>query len=471
MNIEAGKNTQPVHFLMLLVFLTAPYFYIRDGGFDFSKGNSLSLVDLFLITSLCLVGYNFLLKRFSLNKRLLAMLWVGGVFTALCLLSGITAQIFGANDNVNWLTLFSGTVQYSFIFIAFPVLAAFFLSSGNIRTAIRYIALGYMPTMLMTILLAPEAAFPDLRTMFFAVNRAIGTYGNANSFAEVLMITMPLYAYLIATEKGLWQKVGYVGLIALLVCLFLSGSFSGAIALVIIMIANVILIAVWKKHPLRGHIKSALLQLALIIFMFTCAYAAVSIYAPYIVGRVVERILPHTINSAPNHAMEITSEQSVEIISGQKVEVPISPPVAAPPPPPPTVLQGTVNTRMELNYRALDKIKERSGGLFYGHGLRQTSALPEFDFEGNGLDVHMLYLLLWAEGGFILTATFMAYLLLLFYNCVNLAKTYPAEAIAIGTSVLSLAVFCLFLPHDYLRYFWVPLLPAFITTKQIVAAK
>ena len=463
MNIETLKsNGKPVHFLLLLAFLTAPYFYIRDGGFDFSKGSSFSLVDLFLMSSLVWAGYNFLRKRFALNKGLMIMLGVGSIFTGLCILSGVTAQMFGANSHVNWRTLFSGTIQYSFIFIAFPVLAAFFLSQSNVRTAIRYIALGYIPTMLITIFLASETAFPSFREMFFSANRAMGTYGNANSLAEVALITISYYVYLIATEKGFWQKVGYVGLIALLICLFLSGSFSGAIALVVIFIVNIILLAIWQKHPLRGHIKSLLLQSVLVVFLFSCSYAAISVYAPYIVGKVVERIFPHTINVVPNPPQEIAPGQSVEIA------VAAQPVVAAPPP---TVLQETINTRMELNHRAIAKIKERSGGLFYGHGLRQTSSMPEFYFGENGLDVHLLYLLLWVEGGLILAAAFGIYLLLLLKNCVNIAKAQPAEAISIGTGVLSLALFGLFLPHDYLRYFWVPLLPAFITTKETVVAK
>lgn len=459
MNIAALKsNTKPIHFLILLAFLTAPYFYIRDGGFDFSKGSSFSLVDFFLVSAFFLAGINFLKKKFILNKGLLIMLGAGSLFVGLCILSGITAQISGANPHVNWRTLFSGTIQYSFIFLALPVIAAFFLSLGNLRTAIRYIALGYIPTMIINILLAPEGAFPYLREMYFSANRAMGTYGNANSLAEVLLVTLPLYVYLIATEKGIWQKVGYVGLIAVLDCLFLSGSFSGAIALVIITIANLALFGIWKKHPLRPYGKTLLSQTVLITCLFACSYAAIAFYAPYIVEKVKDRIFPST--------MSITINPPQEIVSGQKVEV-ADAPQSAEVVPPPTVLQQTVNTRMELNYRAIAKIKERHGGLFYGHGLRQTSSLPEFDFGGNGLDVHLLYLLLWAEGGLILALALVAYLLLLFWNCFNIAKTQPAEGIALATGVLSLALFGLFLPHDYLRYFWIPLLPAFVTTKEI----
>ncbi len=443
-------NKQPVHIAMLLVFLTAPYFYIRQSGFDFSKGSSFSLVDFFLLTSIFVVAYNFFTKRFSFdfNKHLRNMLIIGSMFTALCLLSGITAPMFAANDHVNWRTLISGAMQYSFIFIAFPLLVAFFISSSNVKTAIRYIALGYIPPMIINILLAPEAAFPNLREMFFSANRAMGTYGNANSLAEVLLITLPFYIYLIATEKGFWQKVGYIGLIAVLDCLFLYGSFSGFIARVVIAIANFVLLAMWKKHPLRAHMKKILQQSLLIFFMFACSYVALSYYAPYVVGKILERIIPAALEPAR-----------------------LKPATLKPAALEPTVLEQTVNTRMELNYRALDKIKERSGGLFYGHGLRQTSSLPEFNFGGNGLDVHLLYLLLWAEGGFILAATFGWYLLLLLRNCVNLAKTHPAEAVAIGTAVLSLALFGLFLPHAYLRYFWVPLLPAFVTTKENMVTK
>ncbi len=433
--INLKLHKQPVHILMLLAFLTAPYYYIRQYGFDFSRGTSFSLVDIFLFAAIFLVAKEFFRKRVSLrlNKSLRDLLVVGGIFTFLCVLSGVTANLFGANATVNWRALFSGAMQYGFILIAIPLLVAFFFSPSNIKTAIRFTALGYIPPMIINILLAPEGVFPYLRDMFFCANRALGTYGNANSLAEVLLITLPLYVYLIATETGFWKKVGYVGLIAFLDCLFLSGSFSGFIAFIAVALANLALFVFWKNHPLRAHTKNIIKQVMLIAVMFIFSYLALSLYAPYVVGKINERIIP-------NYTFSLPSKKE-------------------------TVLEQTVNTRMELNYRGLELLKERSGGLFYGHGLRQTSTLPEFNFGGNGLDVHLLYLLLWVEGGFILAATFGVYTLLLFRNCFNLAKTHPAEAIALATAVLSMALFGLFLPHNYLRYFWIPLLPAFITTK------
>ncbi len=427
-----STSSSKLNLAMILVFLAAPYYYIRYGVFDFSKGTSFYIADFFLISACLLISVKTLqnLKSIFQNKQLLHILVAGGVFVSLCLLSGVTAKISGANNNVNWTTLLSGTIQYGFILLALPIVAFFYISQNNLRTAIRYIAIGYLPPMIINILLAPEEAFPYLREMFFCANRALGTYGNANSLAEVLLITVPFYVYLVATETGFWKKIGYIGLVAFLDCLFLSGSFSGFLTLIAITLANIALIAFWKNHPLRPHIKNIVKQTALIASIFICSYLLLSLYAPYVVGKVNERIIPQ-------------KEQQIEQ----------------------TALEQTVNTRMELNYRGLELLKQRSGGLFYGHGLRQTANLPEFNFGGNGLDIHLIYLLLWVEGGFILGATFGIYSLLLLRNCFNLAKTHPAEAITLATAVLSMVLFGLFLPHNYLRYLWIPLIPAFITIK------
>lgn len=425
---------QPLNALILIIFLTAPYFYIRQYGFDFSKGTSFSLVDFFLLLTLLTGAYSLFKNPDSilpLNKNLRNLFIIGGIFVLLCLISGFTADMSGVNHNINWKSLLSGTLQYAFILLILPLLANIFLKYETLRTAIRFIALGYLFPMLINIAIAPVNMLPELREMFFVANRALGTYGNANSFAEVLVITFPLYIYLIAKEKGLWQLTGYIGLIALLDCLVLSGSFSGLITFVTVIIMNMILLAFWKKNPLRRHVKQIFYNTLILSALFILSYIGLSYYAPTLMEKTENRLFLKT------HA-EIIEEAATDF-------------------------SDTVNTRMELNYRGLDLLIQRNGGIFYGHGLRQTANLPQFNFGGNGLDVHLLYLLLWIEGGFILAVTFGIYLLLLLKNCITMAKTNPSEALVFATSVIAIMVFALFLPHNYLRYFWVPLLPAFLT--------
>jgi hypothetical protein len=585
-----NKKENSINFLILLAFLTAPYFYIRYGGFDFSKGTSFSLVDLFLVAAFAFVAIFFIKNHVLLkvDRQCRDMLILGSIITFLCLLSGITAPLL-YKISIRWSSLLSGTLQYAFIFIGFPLLAFFFLSVNKLRTAIRYIALGYLFPMLLTILMLPVNFSPHLRELFYFANRALGTYGNAVGFALVLVITFPFYVYLVATEKGFWQKVGYVGVIALLHCLFLTASFSGIFVFILVVFSNLLLMTVWKNNPLRQAIKETISRFVLILFLYAGSYVALSYYSPIMVEKVSDRIFsilqksvsaPQAIVPAPSSAPQAQTPLPQEPTPAPQAQTPLPqeptpapqaqtplpqeptpapqaqtplpqeptpapqaqtplpqeptpapqaqtplpqeptpapqaqtplpqeptpapqaqtplpqeptpapqaqtplpqeptpapqaqtplPQESAPPPQAHTqasVMVQTASLRMDLNYKALKLIQERNGGVFFGHGLRQTSLMPEFNLEGNGLDVHLIYLLLWAEGGLILVLAFLGYFGLLFRNCINLSKTHSDEALAIGNSVLALVLFCFFHPHVYLRYFWVPLLLAFVTTKK-----
>ncbi len=444
----SNKKENSINFVILLAFLTAPYFYIRYGGFDFSKGTSFSLVDLFLVSAFAFVAI-FFIKNHALlkvDRQCRDMLILGSIIIFLCLLSGIIAPLL-YKTNIRWPSLLSGASQYAFIFIGFPLLAFFFLSVNKLRTAIRFIALGYLFPMLLTLLMSPVNFFSPLREFFYCANRALGTYGNANSFAVVLVITLPFYIYLVATEKGFWQKIGYVGVITLLPCLFLSASFSGIIVLSSVIFFNLLLMVFWKNNPLRQAIKETVSRFALIFSLFAGLCVALSYFSPFIVEKVSSRIFLKTVYVPQEQAP--TSQNPQEQALAPQSEM----------------VQSAL-TRMELNYRALKLIQERNGGLFFGHGLRQTPLRPDFNFGGIGLDVHLVYLLLWVEGGLILVLAFIGYFGLLFRNCLKLSKKYPHEALVVGNSILALMLFCFFLPHVYLRYFWVPLLLAFVTTKE-----
>jgi hypothetical protein len=114
-------------------------------------------------------------------------------------------------------------------------------------------------------------------------------------------------------------------------------------------------------------------------------------------------------------------------------------------------------------------IDTRHGGLLTGHGVRESEALSEFSFAGPHQEIHLIYLLLWVEGGFILLACFCLYLALLLKNAAALAAEYPSEAVVAGSAVVALALFGFTYPHLYMRYFWVPLLPAFPNWRRALA--
>lgn len=372
------------------------------------------------------------------------MLGCGFLFTALSAASIFTGKfIYGDVFTFHWPSWLSGTVQYAFIFIGFPILAGYFLSAGNVRDAIRYIALGYLPPMLLNILLLPNSAWPWMREMFFWANRALGTYGNANSFAMVITLTFPYYAYLIATEKGLWRNIGYIGMVALLSCLLLSGSFSGFIVFSCVFLANFALIILWRKNPLRSHVKSLAINIILLALLTCCSYMLMRSVSPGMLDSLDKRFFP--AETSQQSKAETTDDETVLALKQEVAK------------------RGSADIRMELNKRAVELIIERNGGIFYGHGMRQTLLLPQFTILDTKFDVHMVYLLLWIEGGLVLSLTFLAYLILLMRNCWNMAKSHPAEAIAIFSSVLAITLFGAFNTQEYLRYFWVPLLPAFVT--------
>lgn len=467
------KTKTALHPAMLLVFLTAPFFYIRFHAFDFSKGTSLSLVDIFLFILCAKIAKHIFLQFRSLNysnakKVLTAALWsdtdtrhyvtVGGLFVLWACLSSIVGSFLYPLDGPFSISAFlSGLSQYAFLLLAFPLLARTFIKNrSQFDDSIKYIALGYIPTMALTLFLVDPKHIPGLSEMFFFANRAIGTYGNSNSFAYVLLTTLPFYVYL--SHKGenkIWRALGVTGAALSLICLAMTGSFGGILSLAAIGMATLSLLPLWKEHPLRGQAKKAIRYLAMLFVLFTLGLGVVVIqnktYAQNIGRRLepalyaIERVTNiHLINPDFSISKWETLQNLYESI-------------------------GSMSQRIELIKRAMDLVAARSGGILFGHGLRQSFAYVPFHFAGPALDVHMQFVLLWIEGGFVLMILYTAFLSLIAKQIFKAAKSHPAEALMLGASLVAIVLTGIMSPHLYLRYFWVPLLPAFFMAQALTA--
>jgi hypothetical protein len=268
-----------------------------------------------------------------------------------------------------------------------------------------------------------------MREAFFFAGRALGTYGNAVSFAAVLVIVLPYYAILFVTEKGLWRAIGAIGVNLTMICLALTISFSGMLVFLCLLIGNILLAFAWRDHPLRKF-KSKFVSLGISTTLFLSITTGIAMmYSPEL-----QEVMTHRL-----FFLDPSSTTNVELENF-----------------------GSADQRLYLIDTALKLIQERDGGILSGHGMRQTDKIPAFSYYGPHQEVHLIYLLLWIEGGLILVGVYLAFLFFLIRNVVNLAKISPTAAVAVGSAVAAITLFGMLNPHLYLRYFWIPILPAFV---------
>jgi hypothetical protein len=90
-----------------------------------------------------------------------------------------------------------------------------------------------------------------------------------------------------------------------------------------------------------------------------------------------------------------------------------------------------------------------------GHGLRQS---PYVSKIGN---VHNTYLLLWTEGGIFLLLLYLLFFVFLIRNCIAVTRFAPYVGVSMAVCLLGVATFGAGNPGEYLRYFWIPVLPLF----------
>ena len=435
-------TTQASRTLLILTCIFAPWFYLRWGGFTFSVGNSLSLVDLFLFLGVALLAW-----RLTQDIRLETVLhgtqrWllaIGVIFVFFGALSGVTRDWVNTNYAMSWPALLSGLSQYAFVLVVLPLITGVLLGGANARLVIRLLGIGYLLPMIANLLLLRPDVLPEVSFMFTAVGRAIGSYGNANAFAGVIMLMLPYYLYLAYVETGRWGWVGIVGAGLSMTCLLLTASFSGFLIAAGCIGANLLLILVWKGHPARREPKVWASRTALVCIVFVLFSAIAALYSPTVQTALAKRLAMAAV------------PVSTELTDAEMAEGSLPSPIGN---------VGSASQRLDMIGTAFELIAERQGGLFYGHGLRQTTVMDEFAFGGTHLDVHLVYLLLWIEGGAVMALLFLAYLGVLFVGCFRYLRSRPGLAIATATSVLAFVLLGMVMPHLYLRYFWVPMMPA-----------
>ena len=418
---RARISRRPGLFL-ILVTLFAPWFLLR------APGTSFSLVDLFLFVAIPFVLFRVLMRPECFSRIAAAsrtQMILGAVFVGLCLLSGIQGNLTGS---VQFSTeaFAVGLAQYAFVFVLLPILACWYITPARLWWFVRLTALGYLLPVLATLLLMPPTAPEALRDLFIVYGRACGPFGNPNTFATVLSMLIPFYLVLAIVDRGSWRWVGVLGTLLSPVCLVLTASFGGLFVFSGILVVNTLAVLVWHAHPVRVY-KGRTLGLASIVVVFTLSILALLVNSPWIKGEFEERL--ELLRSVPVG----------RILEQGKLE--------------------SVSRRIVLIHEAFAMIDDRKGGL-WGHGLSHSTAESV-----NDSDVHVTYLLLWIEGGLLLLLAYLALVGGMLRNIYRLMAFDPAAATAIGLGLLGILLFACVNPHIYLRFFWIPVLPAFIDWK------
>jgi hypothetical protein len=410
--------------LLGAIALAAPWFVMK------APGTSFSVVDLLLSLSLLLSIAHAATcgeARLTLSSRISGLVVIGAVFLFLGVQSSLEGVIVEGID-LQTEKFLAVVVQYAFVMIALPIWAFHWLTVEKIWPFLRYIALGYIVPMMITLFLMYTDSFASLREIFFSAGRAQASFGNSNAFAAVLVIVIPIYGALCLFERGWWRIVGLFGLLFALACLALTASFGGALMLIIISVIGCIVLLLKVKRLTKKDLYG-LMAIGIIILIGGVVLAKILSGSPWMRGQISDRIeiVNRLIEGAPREQDEI----------------------------------GSMPLRMSLIKESITKIIDRNGGL-WGHGLGQSRALSIY-----GYDVHLVYLQLWMEGGLLLTLLYVAYLVVLTRNALKLAAILPVAGMVVTLGVITIVLFGLINPHIYLRYFWLPVLPAFINWQTV----
>lgn len=404
--------------MIALSILIAPWF------FQGLAGTALSAVDLSISATLVLVlPYLLLGDRFDPwdLSPIMPVLIPGLLFSAVALLSGAIAPYVIANE-LNIGNFLSSTVQYTFIFVIMPFLALATMRVIVAANFIRIVAIAFLVPMIVNLAVAVIPVPLSLSDMFFFAARATGSYGNANTFALMISITFPFYVILALSRERPSAILGGTGVMVSLACLIAAGSFSGI--LVFTLTATSMVGAILVHPPSSSKdIRKRMVQLAGLATVGCTAMSAIILLTRGAHDQVKVRML-----------------QVWEKIAGGVDTAATG--------------FGSANLRMSLIDESISMISRYGGGLF-GHGLGQSEAISHF-----GTDVHLLYLLLWQEGGLPLLLLYLSILVIMFRNTLA-SEMAPEVRLAVFCSLIAIALSGFTQTHMYLRFYWIPLLPAF----------
>jgi O-antigen ligase len=401
------------------VALLAPYFGLR------MPGTSFTLIDLLLVLALFGAAIFDAKARLHDPRALVArytpMVMLGLLFVLLGLLSGVEGLLI-ENYVFSLGSLLGSVGQYAFILIGLPIISARLLAAERVWGFLRLIALSYTVPMVIT----PVSMHPYMpnifRDYFFNAGRAVGTFGNANTYAIVLVTLMPIYAVLSVSERGKWAYIGLTGLLLVFLNLFMTASYGGFLVLLLVFIANSLLFLVWRRHPFRVHWRRTV-AIVMVLVMAAAVAGFVKFNSPGAKGRMWKRF-DSLVGLARSERMEVREF-------------------------------GSAGIRIQMIEESVDMIIARYGGI-WGHGLGQSKPISVYS-----QNVHLLYLLLWIEGGIILLLLYLFIMGVLLRNAFKLAVVQPAAAAALSLGVFTMIFAGLITTHLYLRFYWIPLLPAF----------
>ncbi|WP_338620450.1 hypothetical protein [Paludibacterium sp. THUN1379] len=454
MNEIGALREKCIRFMTMGAILLAPFYYLRWYGDDFSRGVSLSLVDIFLFVLFGIVVYE---ERHHMMTRLRGnqLSSLGAIFVALLILGSLTGRVYASETYpFHFYSFLVALCQYGFVMVALPLIAERFFSM-RVHTLIRWLAVGYLVPMMIGLVLLNHAIPEFIRSHFYSVHRAIGTYGNANGFANVIILMLPFYTYLASCDFGRWRIVGFLGQTLSIVSLVLTVSFSGWLGLLMLCVLAV--------YPLSQLVRSRHIEIKQIFLFFLKSFLWVLMTSclVYFYAKTVTTDLSPRVDSA---AIKLT--EMVRTVVGPDVasahvsesfdQVPATSDQV------PVTSHGEVGSaiqRMQLIRMGFHEIRHYGGNIVWGVGLGNSVYSSNFKFFGVQLDIHNTYMLLWLECGLLSAIAFFCY----FWTG---ARTLFLDNSSLERIPAALACFMfLFIalvnPHLYLRYLWVPLFPIF----------
>ena len=453
------------YWFFVLVILSGPWFIVRFHS-------AISLTDIFLVLSglYLLTNRNDLLGFLSNAK---SMLLAGCIFAAATIYSLIVPFCITGWNLSFWRAAVTAS-QYGCIFFLFPVLASGLRASLSLKTFTRLVALAYLVPLLVQICYAFFEGWAPFSDYFFSAGRALLSYGNANSAAIVISISVPFFVTLILEERAFfWRAVGLIGLITSSSCLLLTGSTSGT-ALFICTLGGMFIVIVITKPSSRS-----LTWIALILFLAVSA----------VIGTALLIAKTRSESDQLRYRVDLArdlSERAYKHVEHMWTKPTIPPPKPAIPAPEkgaPTPFPNistpildhndlasrlahdsdlripSASLRLEFMWESLDSVRRHLYGL-YGEGIGQAQALREERIT------HLVYLLLLEEGGWPLLFSYFVLLVCLYRN-LWLSDDLIEYRLCLLIALSALALGGIFQTHMYARFYWIPIFFAFaVPSKQ-----
>lgn len=406
--------------IFLVVGVIFPPLFLLEIVGSFNFGDVLLLSISLALTLAALVNRSAMLLLWIRSRRVLVL---ASLFIFSGMASGFVAvqsAYFSAEQFV------SVTSQYAFVFIVFPIVASS-LTTTAVKQFFRGVSIGYAIPMAAVLLSVTGIHFSlPGGAELFSYGRAVGFFGNANSYALILCIVAPIYLYLGLCDKAMWRVFGMLGFAALLVNVTLTASFGGVFVLVgTLGIAVVVVLFYGKTTTWRKPSR----HFAFFIFFAGGATLLLQLSGPGI----------FTDDRSPSRFEQLSTLRDLSEIQ----------------------YLGSFDIRAELIAKSANSIASRGIG---GRGLGQSN-----NQSGEEWDVHLTYLLLWQEGGIAVVLFYVLILVCLIINAVGVSAQDKDLGIALIICVCALALAGFVTTHIYLRVYWLPVLAAFAGWSDIVS--